>query len=69
MTTMDARLTSAVQCLQDGRLAEAARLCRAILAAAPNDVPATHLLGFIAYKAGAAFRCRRRSRNFSSRIG
>src|SRR5262245_13576008 len=52
MTTMDARLASAVQCMRTGRLAEAECLCRAILAAAPDDVPATHLLGFVAYKAG-----------------
>jgi len=49
---MDARLATAVQCMQAGRLTEAERLCRAILAAAPNDAPATHLLGFVAYKAG-----------------
>jgi tetratricopeptide (TPR) repeat protein/SAM-dependent methyltransferase len=49
---MDARFASAVKCMQAGQLAEAERLCGAILAAAPNDVPAIHLLGFVAYKAG-----------------
>src|SRR5262249_23067859 len=49
---MDPRFASAVQCMQAGNLAEAERLCRAILAAAPNDAPSIHLLGFIAHKAG-----------------
>ena len=38
--------------MQAGQLAEAERLCRAILAAAPDDAPVIHLLGFIAHKAG-----------------
>jgi tetratricopeptide (TPR) repeat protein/SAM-dependent methyltransferase len=38
--------------MQAGQLAEAERLCRAILAAAPNDAPTIHLLGFVAHKAG-----------------
>jgi tetratricopeptide (TPR) repeat protein/SAM-dependent methyltransferase len=49
---MDPRFASAVQCMQAGQLAEAERLCRAILAASPNDAPTIHLLGFIAHKAG-----------------
>src|SRR5262249_38951931 len=52
MTAMDARLATAVKCMQAGQLAEAERLCRAILAAAPNDIAAIHLLGFVAHKAG-----------------
>jgi Flp pilus assembly protein TadD/SAM-dependent methyltransferase len=49
---MDARFASAVECMQAGRLDEAERLCREILAAAPNDAASIHLLGFVAYRAG-----------------
>src|SRR5262245_62096785 len=49
---MDPRFASAVRCMQAGQLGEAERLCRAILAGAPNDAPSIHLLGFIAHKAG-----------------
>src|SRR5262245_56468035 len=49
---MNQLFASAVQCMQTGQLAEAERLCREILATAPDDVASIHLLGFVAYKAG-----------------
>src|SRR5882672_4092640 len=52
MDPMNELFASAVKCMQTGQLAEAERLCRRVLATEPNDVAATHLLGFIAYKSG-----------------
>src|SRR5436190_19323299 len=49
---MNPLFASAVQCMQAVQLSEAERLCRDILATAPNDVASLHLLGFVAYKSG-----------------
>src|ERR1700730_6895084 len=49
---MDQRFAAAVNSMQAGQLAEAERLCRDILDAAPDDLAAIHLLGFVAYRAG-----------------
>src|SRR5262245_9775596 len=49
---MNPLFASAVKSMQAGDLAEAERLCRAILATEPNDVPSIHLLGFLAYRSG-----------------
>jgi tetratricopeptide (TPR) repeat protein len=47
-------LQVATRLLQDGRLAEAEQICRQILQAEPRHVPAIHLLGVVALKAGNA---------------
>jgi Flp pilus assembly protein TadD/SAM-dependent methyltransferase len=49
---MNELFTSAVKCMQAGQLAEAERLCRAILSVEPNDAATINLLGFVAYKSG-----------------
>jgi tetratricopeptide (TPR) repeat protein/SAM-dependent methyltransferase len=49
---MNGLFASAVKCTQAGQLAEAERLCRAILSVEPNDAAAINLLGFVAYKSG-----------------
>jgi tetratricopeptide (TPR) repeat protein/SAM-dependent methyltransferase len=49
---MNGLFASAVKCMQAGQLAEAERLCHAILSGEPNDAATIHLLGFIAYKSG-----------------
>jgi Flp pilus assembly protein TadD len=49
---MNELFTSAVTCMQAGRLAEAERLCRAILSVEPHDAATINLLGFVAYKSG-----------------
>jgi Flp pilus assembly protein TadD len=50
MDTMAQRLAEAVQQHRAGRLAQAEALYRAILAEAPNEPGALHLLGLIAYQ-------------------
>lgn len=45
-------LQTAVRLLQGGRLAEAERICRAVLQAEPRHVPAIHLLGIVALHRG-----------------
>jgi Flp pilus assembly protein TadD len=49
---MNGLFASAVNCMQAGQLAEAERLCRAILSVEPNDAATVNLLGFVAYKSG-----------------
>jgi Flp pilus assembly protein TadD/SAM-dependent methyltransferase len=49
---MNELFASAVKCMQAGQLAEAERLCRAILSGEPNDAATINLLGFVAYKSG-----------------
>src|SRR5262245_45642629 len=49
---MNGLFASAVNCMQAGQLAEAERLCRAILSVEPNDAATVNLLGFLAYKSG-----------------
>jgi tetratricopeptide (TPR) repeat protein/SAM-dependent methyltransferase len=49
---MNGLFASAVKCMQAGQLAEAERLCRAILSVEPNDAATINLLGFLAYKSG-----------------
>jgi len=52
MATRPETFTAAVEHLQSGRLAEAERLCRQILAAEPNHPQALHLYGLLALQAG-----------------
>ena len=49
---MNGLFASAVNCMQAGQLAEAERLCRAILSVEPNDAATVNLLGFVTYKSG-----------------
>src|ERR1700722_715885 len=45
-------LQAAVNCLRQGRMAEAESLCRQLLGQRPNDFDALHLLGLIAAQTG-----------------
>jgi Flp pilus assembly protein TadD len=51
---VQSQLVTIAQLLQAGRLAEAERGCRALLAAAPNQPAAVHMLGLIREQAGDA---------------
>lgn len=52
MTSPGTELAKALDHAQAGRLAEAEQICRRILAADSGNVPALHLLGVVALKAG-----------------
>ncbi len=52
MPTVSEALANAVAHQQAGRLQQAELICRQVLAVAPQNAPAWHLLGVIAYQAG-----------------
>lgn len=54
MKTLDVRLEEAVRCRQAGDWTRAAALCAQILERRPEDAGALHLLGLMAFQAGAA---------------
>src|SRR5437879_1928626 len=54
MTSLERTLASALALAQAGRLPEAERIYRELLAAHPDHAPSLHGLGAIAYRAGDA---------------